>query len=160
MVKIEEFSNAYHEQAVKHIFEVQNDEFNLNLTLEDQPDLVSIEESYKNSGGNFWIALDEGRVIGTIGLFDLGNNACDLRRMFVKTAYRGKQHSVGKNLMDALLGWAKENEFVKIYLETSSVFQAAMKFYMKNGFKQIQKNELPDNFPVGKVAEFFFLYEL
>ena len=133
----------------------------LNLSVRDQPDLSSIEDNYKKPGGNFWIALDDfNEVIGTIALFNLGQNIGDLRKMFVKKEWRGKRLGVADALLKVLLDWCTENKYSKIYLETTSAFAAAIKFYLKNGFTEVQQNELPNNFPIIKVAEFFFVYDI
>ena len=36
----------------------------IDLPLDEQPDLLDIAQSYQHSGGEFWIALSDGRVIG------------------------------------------------------------------------------------------------
>jgi GNAT superfamily N-acetyltransferase len=159
-MKIIEFEPQYQDETVRHLLEVQNDEFNLGLTTADQPDLVDIRASYKESGGNFWLALDDnGCVVGTIGLFDLGGKNADLRRMFVKPGFRGKG-GAGRLLVEILIRWAGENQFENIYLETNSVFKAAVKFYPKVGFVPIPTASLPSNFPIGKYGEFFFVQKL
>ena len=40
----------------------------IGLSLQEQPDLLDIHRSYQQAGGEFWIALSDDRVIGTIGL--------------------------------------------------------------------------------------------
>ncbi|HKR05830.1 MAG TPA: GNAT family N-acetyltransferase [Bacteroidia bacterium] len=161
MTTIIEYDPSWHEKVVQHILGIQNEEFHLDLTLEEQPDLISIENSYQETGGNFWIAVNENDdVAGTIALFNLGHHLADLRKMFVKPAYRGKENGVSKGLADILVSWAIENKYEKIYLETNPVFKAAVKFYHKNGFRQIEQNLLPDNFPVSRVGKYFFVRDL
>jgi len=161
MIRIAEYTSEYHEQVIRHILAIQNDEFHLGLRLEDQPDLDSIETSYHQAGGNFWIAVDEHDVvIGTIAIFNLGNNNAYLRKMFIKPAWRGKEKGVSMNLLNILLQWTEAHGYERIYLETISVFKAAVIFYSRNGFKKIDRSELPPNFHIIKVAEFFFVREL
>lgn len=158
---IKEFDAAYQDNVVDHIQKIENDEFDYDLTLEDQPDLISIEKSYQLDGGNFWIALDEDdAVIGTIGLYNLGDNIGYLRKMFVRPKYRGRHTGLSKKLLDVLLEWAVANKFERIYLETTAAFIAARKFYLKHGFKPIDREDMPDNIPIVKVAEYFFAYDL
>jgi hypothetical protein len=40
--------------------------------LDDQPDLLQISSFYQQNGGNFWVALADGEVVGTIALIDCG----------------------------------------------------------------------------------------
>lgn len=160
MSKIVEFTKSYQNEVVKHILDIQNNELRLGLSLEDQPDLLSIEENYQKTGGNFWIAIDHDKVVGTIGLYNLGQNTGDLRKMFVKPDYRGPELGTSKSLLNILIKWTIDNNFENIFLETNSAFKAAIKFYHKNGFKKVEKRQLPPNFPIMKVAESFFVYEI
>ena len=80
--------------------------------------------TYKWKKGN-----DE--VAGTIALFNLGQHLADLRKMFVKPAYRGKELGVSKKLLDHLLSWAMKNKYEKVYLETTSVLKQPLNFIQK-----------------------------
>src|SRR4051794_25926861 len=73
---------------------IQRDEFQIPITLEDQPDLQGIPEFYQQGAGNFWVALSEGKVVGTVALLDLGGGQGALRKMFVDANYRGPSHGV------------------------------------------------------------------
>lgn len=57
MVSITEYSPEY-----------QQEKFGISITAEDQPDLKSVYEFHQQYGGNFWIALVDGVVAGTIAL--------------------------------------------------------------------------------------------
>jgi N-acetylglutamate synthase-like GNAT family acetyltransferase len=161
MIKIVEYSGSYQDQTVQHILDIENNEFFLNVNLEDQPDLISIEESYQKPGGNFWIALDDkDGIVGTIALFNLGNNFGDLRKLFVKPHYRGEHVGLSEKLLRVLLDWAILNKYKKIYLETTSKFSAAINFYKKHRFEQINVDDLPENFPKIRLAELFFVFDM
>ena len=66
-MQIETYSGKY-DEIISLILDIQNNESKINLSLEEQPDLLTIHDSYQKNGGEFWIALDQGRVIGTLGL--------------------------------------------------------------------------------------------
>jgi len=55
------------------ILPIQREEFGIPITLEEQPDLLDIAGFYQKGNGNFWVALSAGRVVGSIGLLDIGN---------------------------------------------------------------------------------------
>ncbi|WP_257009360.1 hypothetical protein [Bacillus sp. 7884-1] len=51
------------------ILYVQNVEIEVGICVEEQPDILDIQSSHINDGGNFWLALnDNGEVEGSIGL--------------------------------------------------------------------------------------------
>ena len=93
-----------------------------------------------------WVALDEGKVIGTIAAIDFDNKYLALRKMFVNSNYRG--YGVGKKLLNYLVSWAEEKKVRKICLGTIDKFTVARKFYESNGFVQVTKSELPESFPI------------
>lgn len=73
-VTIIPFEEKYTQEVVDLILPIQRDEFNIDISIEDQPDLLRIKEEYIDTGGNFWVALSEGKVIGTIALVKLENH--------------------------------------------------------------------------------------
>ena len=72
-MQIETYSGKYDDEIISLILDIQNNESKINLSLEEQPDLLTIHDSYQKNGGEFWIALDQGRVIGTLGLMKKDN---------------------------------------------------------------------------------------
>lgn len=154
------FQNRYQAQIVELIAHIQQHEFNINISPDLQPDLKNIPDFYQKGKGNFWIALDDDRVIGTIALLDIGHNETALRKMFVHEDHRGKEKGVAKKLLDTSLAWAKERGVVKIYLGTTPAFLAAHRFYEKNGFIEIPQDELPPSFPIMEVDKKFYRYDV
>ena len=76
--------------------------------------------------------------------------------MFVDKNFRGKEKGVGQLLFDALIDWCGEKDSKEIYLGTIDTMLAAHKFYIRNGFVEIDKTQLPETFPVMKVDNKFF----
>lgn len=155
-----EYTTEYQSQVVDLILHIQKDEYNIAITKEDQPDLLDIENFYQCGNGNFWVALREGIVVGTVALLDIGNHKTALRKMFVKQNYRGKAFNVSNQLLHHAIEWAKERSVEGIYLGTTPQFVAAHRFYEKNGFVSIALDELPIGFPVMKVDKKFYKYTI
>ena len=135
---------------------IQRDEFGIAITLEDQPDLQDIPEFYQRGAGNFWVALAEGEVVGTVALLDLGNHQGALRKMFVHTGYRGPAYGVSARLLQTLLGWSRAHGVKEVFLGTTEAFRAAHRFYERNDFQQIPAEELPPRFPKMAVDTRFY----
>ena len=146
--------------VVALILDIENNEFGLGLELTDQPDLVDVASSYQDAGGQFWVAVDSDEVVGTIAMFNLTNSNADLRKMFVKECYRGGNPSAAQLLLEESLSWARRSGYGRVYLETSSQFAAAIRFYKRNGFEEIETSALPAGFPVIRVAEHFYAMDL
>ncbi|PGM59517.1 GNAT family N-acetyltransferase [Bacillus sp. AFS053548] len=155
---VKEYSNDYQVQVVDLILDIQQQEYNIKITKDDQPDLFTIEEFYQNGNGNFWVALYGDKVVGTISLLDIGNQEVALRKMFVDKEYRGAKYKTASLLLNNAIKWAKEMSIKAIYLGTTPQFLAAHRFYEKNGFTSIEVTDLPEKFPVMKVDKKFYKY--
>ena len=82
-MKIEPYSGKYDNEIILLILSIQNDEAEIGLSLQEQPDLLDIHRSYQQNGGEFWIALSDGRVVGTIGLMLKENHCAVMKKFFV-----------------------------------------------------------------------------
>lgn len=138
------------------IVPIQREEFAIDITYEDQPDLQDIPGFYQNGVGNFWVAVDDGHVVGTIALKDIGNRQAALRKMFVAPSHRGREKGVAAELLKTLIGHAKMVGLSDIYLGTTAEFLAAHRFYEKHGFDLIDANDLPESFPCMAVDTRFY----
>jgi N-acetylglutamate synthase-like GNAT family acetyltransferase len=147
-VIIEPIANEYQNEIIDIILPIQQKEFNVPVTLEDQPDLLNIKDFYYKSGGMFLGAKVNGILVGTIALIKFDNNAGAIRKMFVKKEFRGKELKIAQQLLDTLISYCKKNEIDHLYLGTVNLLKAAIRFYEKNNFIQIDKNELPVKFPL------------
>ena len=156
MIAIVPFSKEHQQGVVDTILPIQTQEFGVPITLADQPDLLDIPGFYQRGNGQFWVAVYEGWVVGTLALLDIGNREGALRKMFVQAAFRGREHGVSGNLLATLLAWAASRKLHAIYLGTTERFLAAHRFYERNGFTEIPAAELPPAFPVMAVDRKFY----
>ena len=159
-INIEIYTDIHKKDVADLILHIQNTEFGIPITLELQPDLNEIAGFYQINNGNFWIAKIDNKIIGTISLLDIGNRKAALRKMFVDKDYRGKEFGVGQKLLNTLVDWTRHKEFTEIFLGTTEKFIAAQRFYEKNGFKEIEKQELPGTFPVMEVDIKFYRFSI
>lgn len=140
-MKIEIYDDKYKSQIIKLILSIQNGENQLNLSLEEQPDLNDIQKCYIDDGGMFWVMLDGDKVIGTIGLMMKENQSAILKKFFVDKYYRSQ--GIGLELYKCLLRYAMQKNVKYIILDTPSVAEKSHKFYERAGFRVITEKELP-----------------
>ena len=157
---VKQYSNEYQAQVVDLILHIQQQEYNIPITKKDQPDLFTIEDFYQTGNGNFWVAIYNDKVVGTISLLDIGNNQVALRKMFVDKEFRGAKFKTASLLLNNAIKWAKENSVKDMYLGTTPQFLAAHRFYEKNRFTSIDLKELPENFPILQVDKKFYQYSV
>lgn len=156
MITIQPFENQDTEQIVDLILTIQQKEFNVPITINEQQDLLNIASFYQQQKGNFWVAKHEGNVVGTIALIDCGESIGAIRKMFVKKEFRGKEFGIAQRLLGILLSVGQEAEMGTIYLGTIERLQAAIRFYERNEFTLIAKENLPTVFPIMAVDTHFF----
>ncbi len=151
-ILVADFSDADQQGVLQGVLNVilpiQQREFDIPITEGDQPDLANIPGFYQTGTGGFWVARSNDRVVGTVGLKDIGQRQAALRKMFVAAPFRGREFGVAEKLLDALLAHARAKGVAEIFLGTTEKFLAAHRFYEKNGFSELQKVDLPKAFPI------------
>ena len=155
MIEIIPFRKEYQDQLVKLILDIQQLEFNVPITAADQPDLFIIDDFYRKNGGEFWLAVSENKVVGSIALIRIGNQSGVIRKMFVSKDFRGKESGIAQRLFDHMLDYCKQEDVTTLYLGTVSQLAAALRFYERNGFVTIAKESLPVDFPLMQVDNVF-----
>jgi GNAT superfamily N-acetyltransferase len=159
-LSIDPIGNACSREVIDIILPIQQLEFNVPVTLEAQPDLLQLDEVYHGSGGGFWGARYNGQLAGTIGLIAFDGPAGAIRKMFVRKEYRGKELGIAQQLLDTLIAYSRQHGLHVLYLGTVPKLQAALRFYERNGFRLIQKQDLPPAFPVMPVDTVFYYLDL
>lgn len=159
-IEIKHYDGTCNEQIIENILTIQRDEFGIPITREDQPDICDISSFYMKGKGTFIIAACGENVIGTLGLIDIGNEQLALRKMFVNKNFRGKPYNVAQNLLDQAIKWAREQDIQQLFLGTTALFLSAHRFYEKNGFYRVEKEKLPEAFPVMKVDTIFYRFNI
>jgi putative acetyltransferase len=157
MLHIRPFQSKDQKAVIDLILNIQQHEFNVPVTLQDQPDLLQIEQFYQIKRGNFWVAVTTNdEVVGSIALIDNGDTSATIRKMFVTAEYRGKLYGTGQKLYDLLESWAIDHGFQSLWLGTFDRLHAALRFYDKNGFVAVDKTQLPPSFPIMQVDNRFY----
>lgn len=141
------------------ILEILNSEYNMALSLDELPDLVDVHRTYRAaSDAHFWVADYRGQILGCIGLMPLGHGDYELRRMYVSADARGM--GLAQRLLAVSLQWCRDHGVRDLFLETNSAWQVAQAIYVKHGFTAIGREQLPETFPVVRIATNFYRLRL
>lgn len=100
-------------------------------------DLNDINDYYFGSGGTFFVGIVDDKVVGTAGVRKLDRNLCEIRRIYLKKAFRSKGY--GKQLFRTALNFTEKN-CSGVVLKTDSTLTKAIDMYLKHGFT-FQKEE-------------------
>jgi molybdopterin-guanine dinucleotide biosynthesis protein A len=82
-----------------------------------------------------WIATAGDEVAGSVALRDLGDGAYELKRMYLRSAHRGR--GVGKRLLGTALDWARAKGARVVRLDTTERMIAARRLYESEGFVRV-----------------------
>ncbi|RXK18505.1 GNAT family N-acetyltransferase [Macrococcus sp. DPC7161] len=158
-IEIVKYTDEFKQEVNEFIINIKLHEFDIdNVTYNNQPDLKDIKGTYIDTGGQFWLALLDGKIVGTIALTRMKNNNSALKRVYVDENIRNMK--IGKKMLDHVIQNAHDDGIKSIYLGTIDKFEAAQHFYRKNGFHRIPKEELPKDFPLVKVDNIFYYKDI
>lgn len=160
MIKVDQFEDKYTQEVIQMVLHFQNDGSRPFVSIKEQPDLLNIVGEYIESGGNFWIAKDEEKVIGSIGIMPYNDEIAILKKFFVYEEYQGAPYHIGQKLYQELLAFAKQRTYRRILLDTPFNTDRAHRFYEKACFQKITKKELPIQYSHPYQDCDFFLLQL
>jgi len=95
-------------------------------------DLSSVAETYCRPRGAFWVAEDEGAIVGTVAIRPKGAGTCELKRLYVRADCRGT--GLGERLYQHAEAFARGAGYERIGLDSSRRFAKAHRLYLRNGF--------------------------
>ena len=102
--------------------------------------------TYQRQRTLYFVALLDGEVVGGAGVAPLAGAdplTCELQRMYLRRDARGR--GIGDALLQRCLAAAKQFLYVRCYLETVTQMHAALEFYGRHGFRDLQA-------PVGRTG--------
>jgi putative acetyltransferase len=86
--------------------------------------------------GRLLLAHDSEGVAGCVALRKLEDNICEMKRLYVRPAYRGKK--IGRLLVDRVIAEARAAGYQRMRLDTvESVMKDAIVLYRRIGFREI-----------------------
>jgi len=98
-------------------------------------EVANLPGQYARPAGRLFVALDEGRAAGCGALRRLDEQTCEMKRLYVRPAYRGK--GTGRKLIDALTSSAREIGYERMRLDTLPSMTKAIALYRALGFREI-----------------------
>ncbi|WP_394751107.1 GNAT family N-acetyltransferase [Spongiimicrobium salis] len=100
-------------------------------------EILDIEKQYSKPTGQLILAYDATEnPIGCFGVRKFSDSICELKRMYVRKAARGK--GIGKELLVRAMEVGKALNYQKMRLDTLSTMESAIALYKKVGFYEIQ----------------------
>jgi GNAT superfamily N-acetyltransferase len=98
----------------------------------EMPELRRLASYYAEHGGEGWIALRAGRVVGTVGFVMLPSGQAELKKLYVHRTERGT--GLAGALVDRVEGAARARGARRVELWSDTRFERAHRFYERRGY--------------------------
>ena len=110
----------------------------LNIDLSFQhfdEELQELKTMYADPGGGIILCKKGNDYVACAGIRKINNKTAELKRMFVKSAYRGQ--GIGKILLEKAIDFARSANYSCIRLDTLNHMLPAINLYKQYGFYEI-----------------------
>ena len=98
-------------------------------------ELKHLGKKYGLPYGRLYLAYYNNEVAGCIGLKKIDEKNCEMKRLYVRPKFRGKQ--IGEQLIEKIIKDAKEIGYSYMLLDTLPFLKGAIYLYKKYGFYEI-----------------------
>ena len=98
-------------------------------------ELKHLEKKYGLPYGRLYLVYYNNEVEGCIGLKKIDKKNCEMKRLYVRPKFRGKQ--IGEQLIEKIIKAAKEIGYSYMLLDTLPFLKGAIYLYKKYGFYEI-----------------------
>lgn len=105
-------------------------------------ELRHLDEKYGPPDGRLYLAYCDGALAGCVGLRRLDGQGCEMKRLYVRPASRGKK--LGALLVERIIADAREIGYAHMLLDTLPFLKSAIQMYKKFGFYEVDSyNDSP-----------------
>jgi GNAT superfamily N-acetyltransferase len=99
-------------------------------------ELAALPGKYAPPHGRLLLLRIDGEPAGTAAFRPLHEDACEIKRLFVRPARRGR--GAARALMERLLQEARTSGYRNLYADTLPVMTAALDLYRRLGFEEVE----------------------
>ena len=92
---------------------------------------------YRQPGRAYFVLLENGVVVGGIGLAEFRGDCCELQKLYLADAVKGR--GLGYELIRSVEEQARALGYRSIYLETHTNLAAAIHVYERSGYREIPR---------------------
>lgn len=147
--------------VIAEIIRTNLEKFHLDIpgTVYFDPELDHLNKYYTMLPGkrSYFIMTDaRGKILGGCGLaeFDGFEDCAELQKLYLTDAAKGK--GISKYLVQIIEDFAKKSGYKRMYLETHTNLEIAIRLYERVGFRQIGRPESVQHSTMNR----FYLKEL
>jgi putative acetyltransferase len=135
--KIVDGSTAERVPLARELLEEYAASLGFGLEFQDfDRELSELPWQYARPDGRLLLAVDGAEVAGCVALRRLDEGACEMKRLYVRPAYR--RSGAGRFLAEAVIAEARSAGYERMRLDTVPSMEAARALYRSLGFAEIE----------------------
>ncbi|HEX8176441.1 MAG TPA: GNAT family N-acetyltransferase [Pyrinomonadaceae bacterium] len=138
VLKLKEAESAAEISEARSLFEEYAAWLRIDLCFQNfERELRELPGAYAPPRGRLILALYDGEVAGCVALRDLGEDVCEMKRLFVRPQFRGL--GLGRVLAEHIIAEARAIGYRRMRLDTlPSQMGRAVSVYRSLGFEEIE----------------------
>ena len=134
-MKILQAQTADEIEAVRALFREYQQFLGVDLCFQGfEEELAALPGCYAPPKGRLLLARDGAHAAGCVALRPLEDGACEMKRLFVRPAYRGRR--LGRLLALRVVSEATASGYAVMRLDTLNTLEHAMQIYETLGFQR------------------------
>ena len=137
MTEIIHAETVAHLAAARELFREYEAWLDLDLCFQGfEAELAGLPGKYAAPEGRLRLAFDDANLAGCIALRKLGDEVCEMKRLYVRNEFRGR--GIGVQLIERIIADAREIGYQAMRLDTfPPKMGRAVKLYESHGFRPI-----------------------
>jgi ribosomal protein S18 acetylase RimI-like enzyme len=141
MLRLKQATSQKEIEAARDLFKEYAASLGFSLCFQSfDQELASLPGDYAPPGGRLlladWIEADQEKLAGCVALHCLEDGVCEMKRLYVRPAFRGKR--IGQALATAVIEEGRDIGYRRMRLDTiPSVMGTAVSLYRSMGFQEI-----------------------
>jgi len=137
MISTENTTSAESIAEARQLFVEYQATLGVDLGFQDfESELAGLPGKYAAPQGRLLLARVEHAVAGCVALRRLSGDACEMKRLFVRPAFRA--HGVGRILAERIIAEARSIGYRRMCLDTLPSMGRAQQLYEALGFREIE----------------------
>ncbi|WP_053957492.1 GNAT family N-acetyltransferase [Inediibacterium massiliense] len=124
-------------KQVRQLFLEYAQSLKIDLAFQDfESEVKTLPGKYSPPDGTLILGLSDGKVAGCIALRKISKEICEMKRLYVRDAYRGI--GIGQMLIATIIQEASKLNYHYIRLDTLPMMKKAQALYTSFGFYDIE----------------------